>query len=70
MERLQKPVRRFDMTKYGCHNRAPFVTHYKATGGKDWIPAFGKTDCQFTLTPLGQADKRCDGCKWRTQAEK
>jgi hypothetical protein len=35
---------------YGCHNRLPIVT-------------FGATACQYTLSKLGQADKKCEGCK-------
>ena len=40
------------MTTYGCHNRQPIQT-------------FGAPTCQYTYTDLGQADKRCEGCKER-----
>lgn len=38
------------MSQYGCFNRLPIVT-------------FGATTCQYTKTVLGQADKKCEGCK-------
>jgi hypothetical protein len=27
-------------------------------------------NCEYTKTDLGQADARCDGCKWRVQRMK
>ena len=40
------------MSQYGCFNRLPIVT-------------FGAKTCQYTLSALGKADKRCIGCKER-----
>ena len=60
--------------KYACHNRPPFAERYIGRDGY-WldgyelhakaisIPTFGQPSCQFTLTELGQVDKKCDGCK-------
>jgi len=55
--------------KYGCHDRKPFVKEYPSNIGAvhHWIPTFGKPDCQYTLTTLGQQDKSCTGCKHRLQ---
>lgn len=49
---------------YGCFNRPPYVQAYKATGGTEPIPTFGKRKCQFIRTELGKADPRCSGCDW------
>jgi len=59
--------------KYGCFDRPPFVPAYLVTGGDPdnqahWIPTFGQRPCQFTLTALGQDDKRCDGCTHKKDA--
>jgi hypothetical protein len=64
---------------HGCFNRAAYATHTKVQDGwYDTRGEIGKltrspdlrhvpfrmaTDCQYTHTDLGQADKRCDGCK-------
>jgi hypothetical protein len=29
------------------------------------IPFTMTTDCQYTLSELGQKDEKCVGCKWR-----
>jgi hypothetical protein len=59
---------------HGCFNRAPFVAGtevqdgYYASGPrrKVVVPFRMATDCQFTHTELGQADKRCIGCKHKS----
>ena len=45
--------------KYGCHNRAPYKE-----------PIRMSPVCEYTKTDLGQADARCDGCKWREKKMK
>lgn len=63
---------------YGCHNRAPYTRSLPAQEG--WymdgytrtprmaaMPFRMSTDCNYTTTELGQADKGCDGCTWRKQ---
>jgi len=68
----------------GCFNREPFDTsttvqdgwHLVAWGADGFtrtpnmveVPFRMEPTCQFTHTELGQADKRCDGCKWRATA--
>lgn len=59
----------------GCHNREPmrrvqFLHYVDSFQGKVYarvvkLPFRNSTDCQYTLSDLGQADKGCDGCKWR-----
>ena len=57
---------------YGCHGRPSFKP-YRAQEG--WVvrdgmqvgiavtvKPFGQKDCQFTLSVLGNTDKRCTGC--------
>lgn len=67
--------------KYGCHNRKDFKTTLTVQNGvlkhsynfgrsfevanKIEVPFRMAKDCQYTLTELGKADKRCDGCSWR-----
>lgn len=57
----------------GCHNRAPFATHYKVgvrpvlvDGVVQEIPVLqlntGSQDCHYTHTTLGQADPGCTNC--------
>lgn len=58
---------------YGCKNRAPFVEGTEVQDGfyasgprrKVIVPFRMATDCQYSETELGQADKRCAGCKWK-----
>ena len=57
------------MTHYACHNRLPFVdrTTLRDHHGRvmaTW-PAVMAKDCRYSLSDLGQQDKKCDGCKWR-----
>lgn len=52
----------------GCHNRAPFLTVVSLRGGHSF-PFRMATDCQYTLSALGQADPRCAGCRWRASGE-
>lgn len=58
----------------GCHNRAPYKEYVVVQDG--WtqkgeirylisIPFPMTTDCQYTLSELGQKDEKCVGCKWR-----
>jgi hypothetical protein len=57
----------------GCHNRAPYKETVEVQDG--WtsdqtrrmvtIPFPMTTDCQYTLSELGQKDEKCVGCKWR-----
>lgn len=62
----------------GCHNRAPFKESMRVQDGLTDLrlpyaqvqrfvekPFRMATDCQYTKTDLGKADKGCDGCKWR-----
>ena len=55
----------------GCHNRAPFKasTELRDHHGRlvtSW-PFRMASDCQYTLSDLGQADKACHGCRWRRE---
>ena len=55
----------------GCHNRAPFKvsTELRDHHGRlvtSW-PFRMASDCQYTLSELGQADKACHGCCWRRE---
>lgn len=65
-----------ELMSYGCHNRPPFRAVLPVQDG--WfldgvtrvprmVPAPFRmaTDCQYTKTALGQADKGCVGCKHR-----
>jgi hypothetical protein len=64
---------------YGCFNRAPYPAtrmvsdlHVMQDGlteicKKTAIPFVMSRECNYTLSELGQADKRCAGCNWRTQ---
>jgi hypothetical protein len=64
---------RTEAPEYGCHNRAPFKKEWVGYGidgetgnlVKASYPFRMASDCQYTLTELGQADKRCEGCCWR-----
>lgn len=61
---------------YGCKDRAPYPSAVPAQSGwymdgytrtprMEAMPFRMATDCQYTETTLGQADKGCDGCTWR-----
>lgn len=52
---------------YGCHNRRPYLLINKVPGGQA-IPFRNSNDCQYTTSDLGQADPKCNGCKWRLGA--
>lgn len=65
---------------YGCHNRAAYAATLPAQSG--WymdgytrtprmvaMPFRMSTDCNYTTTDLGQADKGCLGCSWRKASE-
>mgnify|MGYP003467843815 FL=1 len=59
------------MTHYACHDRLPFVdrTTLRDHHGRvmaTW-PAVMAKDCRYSLSDLGQQDKKCDGCKWRAE---
>lgn len=49
---------------YGCHDRPPFVDAY-VMHDHIVIKTVGKRECQYTLSPAGPTDKRCEGCKHR-----
>lgn len=55
----------------GCHNRAPYkrVTELRDHHGRlvASFPFRMATDCQYTLSDLGQADQSCQGCRWRVE---
>jgi len=59
---------------YGCHNRAPYVASFQAQDGwydsgprrKVEIPFRMSQQCEYRKTELGEADKNCAGCGWRT----
>lgn len=61
-------------TKYGCHNREPYreaqVLHGLSSRSglpvRVLVPNRMARDCQYTKTALGQKDKGCSGCKWRS----
>ena len=66
------------MSLYGCHNRKPLRGH--CTYGIDWnegqplravriehAHVMSKV-CEYTKTKLGQADKKCEGCKHKGNA--
>ncbi len=73
-----------EQKKYGCHNRAPFKPSLQVQDGwqtsagqngevvrlavMKTIPFKMTTDCNYTLTELGQSDQRCAGCSWKSQA--
>ncbi|MDF3019353.1 MAG: hypothetical protein K0Q92_656 [Steroidobacteraceae bacterium] len=60
---------------YGCHNRKPLRKWRNVQEG--WNPLGTQRlvltvdpmtkDCQYTHTKLGQADPKCEGCKWRAE---
>ena len=57
----------------GCHNRAPYkpateLRDHHGTLVAAW-PHSMTTDCQYTRSNLGQADTRCNGCRWRKEAQ-
>lgn len=59
---------------HGCSNRAPYkkVTELRDHHGRliaSWPFRMAET-CQYTLSELGQADKRCVGCRWRQEPGK
>lgn len=59
---------------YGCHNREPYreaqVLHGLSSRSglpvRVLVPNRMARDCQYTKTALGQKDKGCSGCKWRS----
>ena len=64
---------------YGCHNRAPYAD--RVLLGPELLMECGEVieinrsyphvmtkDCVYTTSALGQADKKCHGCKWRKVA--
>ena len=68
------------MHKHGCHNRARLPDAVEVQDG--WTKAWGSAsrmprmvtilyamtkDCNYTTTALGQADKACEGCKWKKE---
>lgn len=72
------------MNPYGCFDRPPFrttvpmqdgwrTTNFTREGGTREpvmvsAPFVMEPACQYTHTELGQADPRCAGCKWKTEA--
>lgn len=63
---------------YGCHNRAPYKPSHlmfgidRDSGGVIGVevPFRMAHDCQYTLTALGQQDKRCLNCSWRKEVDR
>lgn len=64
------------MSRYACHDRKPFKQSLIAQAGYFMdgyqriakmvsVPFVMSEACQYTKTELGQADEKCDGCKWR-----
>ena len=58
--------------KNGCFDRAPYKQLITLRDHHDrdvscW-PFVMAQDCQYTKSELGQADKRCTGCKWRKES--
>lgn len=63
----------------GCYNREPYKEtvivqdgwwlkgQNEKTGRLIKIPFHMTTDCQYTLSELGQKDVKCVGCKWRKE---
>ena len=65
---------------YGCHNRPAFKRSHFAQDGwwVDGVQRIAKLvtvpfkmaeECQYTLTDLGKADERCQGCKHRRDVQ-
>jgi hypothetical protein len=54
---------------YGCYNREPYRSVFKARDGKKEVfVEFRMThDCQYTKTELGQKDQKCCGCLWKAK---
>lgn len=52
--------------RHGCHNRAPYKPVVELGEGHSF-PFRMATDCQYTLSELGQADQSCQGCRWRVE---
>lgn len=64
------------MTQHGCHNRPPYKPAQVVADGY-WsdgetrtqklvsVPHRMAKECRYTLSQLGQADKHCEGCKWK-----
>ena len=60
--------------RYGCFNRKPFVESYRIGDAPCGIrgvtiKTFGQKTCQFTLSKLGETDKRCHGCIHKVHPE-
>lgn len=71
-------------TPNGCHNRAPLrETQQVQDGWVGWVEAWGgvsrapfmKTipapmskDCVYSKSAPGNADPRCEGCRWKAAA--
>jgi hypothetical protein len=60
----------------GCYDRAPYAKTLQVQDG--WtetgsrrmveIEGFGRQECAYSESGLGQTDPACSGCKWRAQA--
>lgn len=61
----------------GCYNRRPYVDMLPMQDGwymdgvtrtprMEPVKIRVKPDCQYTGSALGQADKGCTGCSWRS----
>ena len=67
------------MNPYACKDRPLYRASMKVADGH-WddgvqripkltsIPFRMNPDCQYTKTSLGEADQRCEGCKWKKPA--
>ena len=51
--------------RYGCHNRKPLAAAYPKSNGQMLENAFWAKPCEYTKSELGQADPKCQGCKWK-----
>ena len=59
--------------KYGCWNRAPYapivvIRAATATAPEISYPHRLAKDCRYTLSDLGKADAKCEGCVWKVVA--
>ncbi len=56
---------------YGCYNREPYRSVFKAKDGKKevWVEFRMTHECQYKHTELGKNDQKCVGCKWKADEQ-
>lgn len=56
--------------RYGCFDRADYKPVLQLEAGRlKEVPPFGKLECQYRFTKLGQQDPRCEGCQRKNAPE-